>query len=76
MIDLEHETIITLPEAARSAPGGPVHRSTIERWAFKGIRGVRLETALKGGRRVTSEEAVRRFHASTNSADARELANT
>ncbi len=37
--------------------------ATLYRWALKGVRGVRLETVMMGGRRYTSDEAVDRFFA-------------
>jgi Protein of unknown function (DUF1580) len=37
--------------------------ATLYRWALKGIRGVKLETVMMGGRRYTSDEAVDRFFA-------------
>ncbi len=37
------------------------HVSTIYRWRLRGIRGVKLETFLIGGRRYTSVEAIERF---------------
>ena len=68
MIDIENENPITLAEAARTLPGGPVHVSTIHRWRMKGVRGIRLETFLRGGVRRTTNEAVRRFFAATTAA--------
>jgi hypothetical protein len=65
MLDLTEESILTLSEAARSLPAGPVHISTIHRWWRRGVRGVQLETALRGGKRVTSQEALQRFFART-----------
>ena len=60
-IDLTAETPITLAEAARTLPGGPVHVSTIHRWRLKGCRGVRLASFLRGGVRHTTREAIERF---------------
>ena len=60
MVDIQHEEIFSLPQAARSLPGHP-HVSTIYRWRLRGIRGVKLETFLIGGRRFTSREAIERF---------------
>jgi hypothetical protein len=60
-IDLANETPITLAEAARTLPGGPVHVSTIHRWRLKGCRGVRLASFLRGGVRHTNREAIERF---------------
>ena len=60
-INLANETPITLAEAARTLPGGPVHVSTIHRWRMKGVRGVRLGSFLRGGVRRTTREAIERF---------------
>ena len=35
---------------------------------MKGVRGVRLETFLRGGIRYTSDEAIERFFAATTAA--------
>ena len=59
-VDLLSETTVTLTEAAKKLPHRP-HASTIWRWYKAGIRGRRLETAVVGGRRVTSLEALARF---------------
>lgn len=67
-IDLKAETAKTLARAARTVPGGPVHVSTIHRWRIKGVRGVRLETFLRGGIRYTTDEAMERFFAATTAA--------
>jgi hypothetical protein len=68
MIDLSTETIFpSLSAAASSLPGRP-HISTIHRWRLRGIRGIKLETCLIGGRRVTSAEALQRFSAAVTAA--------
>jgi hypothetical protein len=65
MIDLGNEAVLTLshacqlPELRRN--GRSPHVTTLLRWALRGCRGVKLETARSGGRRVTSREAVIRF---------------
>jgi hypothetical protein len=66
-VNLTGETLLTLAEAARSLPGRP-HLSTLQRWRLRGVRGVKLETILVGGRRVTSQEAIERFAAATTAA--------
>ena len=66
-IDIHAETLLTLPQAAKSLPGRP-HLSTLHRWRLPGVHGVRLETCLLGGRRYTSEEALERFAAATTAA--------
>src|SRR5262245_66623007 len=64
MIDVHEvhgESLISLPEACRIIPGRP-HLATVYRWFQRGVRGgIKLETALVGGRRFTSREAVQRF---------------
>ena len=67
MVDISSETILSLAEAARSQPTRP-NLSTVWRWVQRGVRGVRLETAMIGGRRVTSVQALSRFHAAVTSA--------
>ena len=72
MIDPFSEHTFPLAEAARRLPrlrsNRPVSVSTLWRWAFRGLRGVRLETTLVGGVRVTSAEALRQFFAALNCA--------
>ena len=67
-IDLTTETPKTLAKAAQTLPGGAVHVSTIHRWRMKGVRGVRLETFLRGGIRYTTDEAIERFFAAATAA--------
>ncbi|MBM4005680.1 MAG: DUF1580 domain-containing protein [Planctomycetes bacterium] len=62
------EEVLSLSQAAGSLPGGGVHISTIHRWRLRGVRGVKLETVLRGGTRVTSREALARFFAATTAA--------
>ena len=63
-IDLQTENLITISEAARLLPGRP-HSSTVWRFHARGVKGVKLETIVSGGRRFTSQEAVERFIAAT-----------
>jgi hypothetical protein len=67
MIDPETEDVISLTDAAKSLPGRP-NITTIWRWRNRGVRGVKLETFLQGGRRMTSREALSRFFAATTAA--------
>jgi Protein of unknown function (DUF1580) len=39
----------------------PVHPDTLHRWCLLGVRGIRLESVMVGGRRCTSIEALNRF---------------
>ncbi|MCA9032105.1 MAG: DUF1580 domain-containing protein [Planctomycetaceae bacterium] len=76
MINLKTETLLTLREATERVPGSP-HVSTLHRWVKHGLKGIRLESCLVGGRRVTSVEAVGRFsHAITEKVDQRLSATT
>lgn len=74
MVDLSVKTFLTLRQAALQAPGQP-HVSTINRWWRRGIRGVRLETYLIGGKRFTTLESLSRFFAATTAASIGETAN-
>lgn len=60
MIDLLNENVISLTEAANTSPLRP-HVSTVFRWIQRGVCGIKLESAMLGGRRVTSREAIQRF---------------
>jgi Protein of unknown function (DUF1580) len=64
MIDVHEvhgESLISIPDACKIIPGRP-HLATVYRWFTRGVRGgIKLETALVGGRRFTSREAVQRF---------------
>jgi hypothetical protein len=57
MVALLSESLLTLTEASKRLPTRP-HAATIWRWYTHGLRGRRLETAIVGGRRVTSVEAL------------------
>jgi hypothetical protein len=65
MINVGSEQLCLLTKASADVPGSP-HTSTLIRWAMRGLRGVRLETVLVGGRRFTSIEAIERFLARLN----------
>ena len=60
MIDLRIEQLRLLSKAAADVPGRP-HSSTLMRWWRRGVKGVKLETVVVGGRRFTSIEAIQRF---------------
>lgn len=59
-IDLQGENLLSLAEVAKKLPGRP-HISTVHRWRLRGVRGVKLETVLVGGRRFTSDAALAEF---------------
>ena len=62
MIDVSRERPISFNEASRFLPDGRRPGfSTWWRWSTYGVRGVKLETILIGGRRCTTAEAVQRF---------------
>lgn len=63
MRSLLTETRLLLSALARSQN---VNTATVWRWGTKGVRGVKLETIVIGGRRVTTQEAFERFVAATN----------
>jgi hypothetical protein len=65
-INMAAETIFPLAQLPDRYPlagkgGKKLHRATAFRWAQRGVRGVRLETARVGGTLYTSNEAVERF---------------
>lgn len=63
-LDFNNETPLTLAEVPRHLPkrnGKKVHYSTVYRWVTKGTRGRVLESALIGGIRYTTIEALQRF---------------
>jgi hypothetical protein len=72
MIDTSIEQAIPLSLAAREIPNRRgdrgVNVATIWRWMQRGIRGIKLETILIGGQRMTTREAMRRFFAATTEA--------
>lgn len=58
-IDIQSESLLSLPKAAQLYD---VHLSTVHRWRLRGNLGVKLETVRIGGKRLTSHEALNRFH--------------
>lgn len=64
---MDCQKYITLSQAAALLPGRP-HLSTLHRWRLGGIRGVRLQTALVGGRRFTTRQWLDEFIAKTTAA--------
>lgn len=69
-MDIAHETLLSLSQAARRLPPGrggrPMHMSGILRWVLEGAKApdgsrVRLEAMRLGGRWLTSVEALQRF---------------
>ncbi len=69
-IDLTREKLLTFNQAGQSLPGARrISYATWWRWWRHGIRGVKLETVVVGGRRYTSAAAVQRFVTATTAAD-------
>ena len=72
MIDLHEESVIPLGEVPSRIPPGRggrrVNLSTVNRWALRGVGGVRLETVVCGGRRYTDRAAIARFIERTTAA--------
>ena len=66
-IDIAAETLLSVGQAARAVPYRP-NVCTVWRWLERGVRGVRLESVLMGGRRFTSQEALERFFTATTAA--------
>lgn len=64
-IDLLAEKRLSITELAGQLG---VAIPTVWRWRQKGVRGVRLETFMLGGRRFTTQEAHRRFVERTTAA--------
>src|SRR5687767_3852118 len=71
-IDLSVEEAKPLSVLARSVPNRSGKRgicaSTIWRWSLRGIRGVRLETVVIGGIRMSTDAALSRFFVATTAA--------
>ncbi len=59
----EHRESYFLLTAGRERIASHPSPATLYRWALKGVRGIKLETVMMGGRRYTSDEAVDRFFA-------------
>lgn len=71
------EELLTFEQARTAFPGGRrLSLATIHRWRLHGVRGVCLETVLVGGLRYTSREAIARFVAAQNAADAPQITIT
>lgn len=66
-INIQSEQLLTLEQAAHSLPGH-VAPSTTWRWCRVGIRGIRLESVLIGGKRYTSTAALATFAAALTAA--------
>ena len=66
---IQSEKLLPLCEAVHAATGTKPHLSTVLRWSTRGTAdGIRLNTQILGGRRLTSVEAVLRYVAETTEA--------
>ena len=52
-LKLKAQKLLSLSEAAELLPNRP-HVSTLWRWCRRGVKGVRLQTVIVGGRRYTT----------------------
>jgi len=59
MIDLEHDKLLSLKDAAALIPGQNV--KSLRRWSVKGSGGTILETVFIGGRRYTTRAFLEQF---------------
>lgn len=66
----EDEKLLPVPVAVESVTGYRPTPSTAWRWTKKGVGGVRLQTAVLGGRPVTTRKWVREFVDATTEASA------
>jgi len=60
MTALTEETLVTLEAAAEDFGGISIPLNTVLKYAYRGVKGVKLETVLIN-RRYTSKEAIQRF---------------
>jgi len=58
---IENENLMPLVKAVEAATSRKPHLSTVLRWCQRGSCGIRLESRILGGRRLTSPEAVVRY---------------
>lgn len=65
MIDYSNEDIFPLSRGTARLRTRP-STATLWRWHSKGLRGVRLETVVIGGRRYTSTRVIDRFLVAIN----------
>jgi hypothetical protein len=74
-INLAVEVPVSIADASAIIPGTP-HVATVWRWTLRGVKGARLESFIRGGRRFTTHEAIERFiRATTAAADSRSAAS-
>lgn len=66
ILDLLEETALPLKQLAKQEG---VHISTAIRWTGNGVNGIPLESYRRAGKRVTTLEAVARWHVRLNAAN-------
>lgn len=66
-IDPSRDKLVPLSQIARSLPKKP-SPACLWRWHAKGVRGIRLETVVVGGRRYTTERSWSKFVQATTAA--------
>lgn len=62
------QKLLNICEAIHSVTGRRFNLSTGWRWSTKGCRGIRLETVIVGGKRLTTVEMVEAFIKATTDA--------
>lgn len=63
------EKLYPIAEAVELETGRKVHYTTCFKWWKTGAQGVRLETVVLGGRRLTTLAAIRKFIEAATAAD-------
>ncbi len=66
---------ISLSQAVDFVPRRP-HVATIWRWATRGVRGIKLQTWMSGGTRVTTPQALEEFLLALNAGQPADDAET
>jgi hypothetical protein len=69
------EDVISLKEAHRELEqvlSQRMDRSTVHRWALRGVRGCKLDHVRIGGKMVTSKQALTRFISELTSQDSQQ----
>ncbi len=76
-MDFGKEKPLTIQAAAdcESVLGRRVSRATMYRWVYKGVGGVKLQTVMSGGRRLTTQRWLNEFLAKLNRQDASRAAS-
>ena len=65
---LADEKLLPLIQAVEQATGRRPHLSTVLRWCVRGSRGIRMESVMLGGRRMTTVAKVHRYIEATTAA--------